>query len=121
MFFYVNNKEYTETVLVYLVYLGELKEYVFASLQEKLPLELDLWNIANLQQHCPVFHGIYKYKLNQKLPNDLAIASTIVAESYNFEPEGGILYHFYSEGCKKVPKQERLYNKLQFQEFSVMM
>lgn len=64
---------------------------------------------------------VQKQERFEELSHYLDIASTIVAESYNFELEGGILNPFYSDGCKKVPKQERLYNKLQFQEFSVMM
>ena len=103
--YYVNHKEHTETVLVYP---GEVEEHVIASLQERPSPELVLQNMANLQQQCPDFQGIYEYKLNQELPNDPAIARTIVAESYNFELEDGILKHFYSKRCKKVPKQERL-------------
>ena len=106
----VSSKEYTETILFYQ---GESEEKIIASLQERPPQEeLDIQHIAEHQQECPDFREIYKYKLTRELPDDPALARTIVAEAYNFELEDDILKHFYSKRGKKIPVQERLVKQI---------
>ncbi|VDI04428.1 Hypothetical predicted protein [Mytilus galloprovincialis] len=47
-----------------------------------------------------------------RVPQNPELARAVVAESYNFELEDGILKHFYSKRCKKVPKDERLVKQI---------
>ncbi|VDI02172.1 Hypothetical predicted protein [Mytilus galloprovincialis] len=69
-------------------------------------------NLSKHQKECRDFAEIYKYKFNRELPDDAILARTIVAESYNFEIEDGILKHFYSKRCKQVPRHERLVKQI---------
>ena len=101
----IEQKEYTETVLFYK---GESEDTVIANIQEININEPNMDNLAELQRNCDDLKDIYAYKLNKRLPHDLDLARRIVAESYNFEMEDGILKHFYSKRCKQVPRRERL-------------
>ena len=64
--------------------------------------------IAVYQQKCPDLRDIYKYIANRQVPEDPQLARTVVAESYNYEIEDGILKHFYSKRSRQVPVEERL-------------
>ncbi|CAG2206802.1 unnamed protein product [Mytilus edulis] len=105
----INEKEYTETVFFYK---GESEENVIANIQETEIQEPELMNLSKHQKECRDFSEIYKYKFNRELPDDAILARTIVAESYNFEIEDGILKHFYSKRCKQVPRHERLVKQI---------
>lgn len=69
-------------------------------------------NLATEQQRCPDLTDIIQYKQFGQVPVDPAKARTIVTESYNYEVEDGILKHFYSKRCKKVPQDERLVKQI---------
>ncbi|CAG2252792.1 unnamed protein product [Mytilus edulis] len=105
----INEKEYTETVFFYK---GESEENVIANIQETEIQEPELINLSKHQKECRDFAEIYRYKFNRELPDDAILARTIVAESYNFELEDGILKHFYSKRCKQVPRHERLVKQI---------
>ncbi|CAC5403419.1 Retrovirus-related Pol polyprotein from transposon gypsy,Retrovirus-related Pol polyprotein from transposon 297,Retrovirus-related Pol polyprotein from transposon 17.6 [Mytilus coruscus] len=105
----INEKEYTETVIFYK---GESEENVITNIQETEIQEPELMNLSKHQKECRDFAEIYKYKFNRELPDDAILARTIVAESYNFEIEDGILKHFYSKWCKQVPRHERLVKQI---------
>ena len=64
--------------------------------------------IAIYQQECPELKHIYQYLAQRQVPEDPQLARTVVAESYNYELEDGVLKHFYTRRCKQVPMEERL-------------
>ena len=64
--------------------------------------------IAVYQQECPDFRDIYKYLVHRQVPENPQLARTVVAESYNYEMEDGILKHFYTKRSRQVPVEERL-------------
>ena len=64
--------------------------------------------IAVYQQECPDFRDIYKYLAHRQVPENPQLARTVVAESYNYEMEDGILKHFYTKRSRQVPVEERL-------------
>ncbi|VDI32371.1 Hypothetical predicted protein [Mytilus galloprovincialis] len=68
--------------------------------------------LAEEQETCRDFADIIKYKQTGRVPQNPELARAVVAESYNFELEDGILKHFYSKRCKKVPKDERLVKQI---------
>ena len=74
--------------------------------------DIQLTNLAEEQENCRDFADIIKYKQTGRVPQNPELARAVVAESYNFELEDGILKHFYSKRCKKVPKDERLVKQI---------
>ncbi|CAG2228704.1 unnamed protein product [Mytilus edulis] len=108
-----NQKEYTEATLFYG---GENVDSIISSLNSIQHIQginnIVLPNLATEQQRCPALSDIIQYKQFGQVPVDPAKARTIVAESYNYEVEDGILKHFYSKRCKKVPQDERLVKQI---------
>ena len=64
--------------------------------------------IAIYQQECPDFKDIYRYLVSRQVPDDAQLARTVVAESYNYELEDGVLKHFYARRSRQIPLEERL-------------
>ncbi|VDH94031.1 Hypothetical predicted protein [Mytilus galloprovincialis] len=102
-------KEYTEVTFIYK---GENEDAVISSLQTVTINDIQLTNLAEEQENCRDFADIIKYKQTGRVPQNPELARAVVAESYNFELEDGILKHFYSKRCKKVPKDERLVKQI---------
>ena len=69
-------------------------------------------NLQCLQQNCPDFQAIYKYKTTGEVPVDEKQARTLVAEASQFEIQNGLLYHFYTPRSRVVPREERLVKQL---------
>ena len=69
-------------------------------------------NLQRLQQNCPDFQAIYKYKTTGEVPEDEKQARTLVAEASQFEIQNGLLYHFYTPRSRGVPREERLVKQL---------
>ena len=69
-------------------------------------------NLQRLQQNCPDFQTIYKYKVTGEVPEDEKQARTLVAEASQFEIQNGLLYHFYTPRSRGVPREERLVKQL---------
>ena len=69
-------------------------------------------NLQRLQQNCPDFQAIYKYKVTGEVPEDEKQARTLVAEASQFEIQNGLLYHFYTPRSRGVPREERLVKQL---------
>ena len=69
-------------------------------------------NLQRLQQNCPDFQTIYKYKVTGEVPEDEKQARTLVAEASQFEIQNGLLYHFYTPRSREVPREERLVKQL---------
>ena len=69
-------------------------------------------NLQRLQQLCPDFKAIYKYKTTGEVPDDEKQAKTLVAEASQFEIENGLLYHFYTPRSGGLPREERLIKQL---------
>ena len=67
-------------------------------------------NLQRLQQNCPDFKAIYKYKTTDEVPDDEKQARTLVAEASQFEIQNGLLYHFYIS--RGLPREERLVKQL---------
>ncbi|VDI63928.1 Hypothetical predicted protein [Mytilus galloprovincialis] len=102
-------KEYSEVTFIYK---GENEDAVISSLQTVTINDIQLTNLAEEQENCRDFADIIKYKQTGRVPQNPELARAVVAESYNFELEDGILKHFYSKRCKKVPKDERLVKQI---------
>ncbi|CAC5410016.1 unnamed protein product [Mytilus coruscus] len=102
-------KEYTEVTFIYKV---ENEIAVISSLQTVTINDIQLTNLAEEQETCKDFADIIKYKQSGRIPQNPELARAVVAESFNFESEDGILKHFYSKRCKKVPKDERLVKQI---------
>ncbi|CAC5389537.1 unnamed protein product [Mytilus coruscus] len=102
-------KEYTEVTFIYK---GENEDAVISSLQTVTINDIQLTNLAEEQETCKDFTDIIKYKQLGRVPQNPELARAVVAESFNFELEDGILKHFYSKRCKKVPKDERLVKQI---------
>ncbi|CAG2190886.1 unnamed protein product [Mytilus edulis] len=102
-------KEYSEVTFIYK---GENEDAVISSLQTVTINDIQLTNLAEEQETCRGFADIIKYKQTGRVPQNPELARAVVAESYNFELEDGILKHFYSKRCKKVPKDERLVKQI---------
>ena len=62
--------------------------------------------LAIYQQECPDFKHIFQYLTHRQVPEDPQLARTVVAESYNYELEDGILKHFYSKRGRHVHLEE---------------
>ena len=69
-------------------------------------------NLIRLQQNCPDFKTIYKYKTTGEVPDDAKLARTLVAEASQFEVINGLLYHFYSPRSRGLPREERFVKQL---------
>ena len=69
-------------------------------------------NLIRLQQNCPDFKAIYKYKTTGEVPDDAKQARTLVAEASQFEVINGLLYHFYSPRSRGLPREERFVKQL---------
>ena len=69
-------------------------------------------NLIRLQQNCPDFKAIYKYKTTGEVPDDEKQARTLVAEASQFEVINGLLYHFYSPRSRGLPNEERFVKQL---------
>ena len=69
-------------------------------------------NLQRLQQNCPDFQTIYKYKVTGEVPEDEKQARTLVAEASQFEIQNGLIYHFYTPRSRGVPREERLVKQL---------
>ena len=69
-------------------------------------------NLQRLQQNCPDFKALYKYKTMGEVPDDEKQAKTLVAEASQFEIQNGLLYHFYTPRSRGLPREERLVKQL---------
>ena len=104
-------KEYTQVTLVYP---GDDNTKVLladttAAEAGTEPADRDISvGISIYQQECPDFRDIFKYLAHRQVPEDPGLARTVVAESYNYELESGVLKHFYSRRSRQVPLEERL-------------
>ena len=104
-------KEYTQVTLVYP---GDddtevLLADTMAAEAGTEPADTDISvGISIYQQECPDFRDIFKYLAHRQVPEDPGLARTVVAESYNYELESGVLKHFYSRRSRQVPLEERL-------------
>ena len=104
-------KEYTQVTLVYP---GDddtevLLADTMAAETGTEPADTDISvGISIYQQECPDFRDIFKYLAHRQVPEDPGLARTVVAESYNYELESGVLKHFYSRRSRQVPLEERL-------------
>ncbi|CAC5410619.1 unnamed protein product [Mytilus coruscus] len=94
-------KEYTEVTFIYK---GENEDAVISSLQTVTINDIQLTNLAEEQETCKDFTDIIKYKQLGRVPQNPELARAVRGESFNFELEDGILKHFYSKRCKKVPR-----------------
>ncbi|VDI03590.1 Hypothetical predicted protein [Mytilus galloprovincialis] len=103
-------KEYSRSNIY--IYKGENEDAVISSLQTVTINDIQLTNLAEEQENCRDFADIIKYKQTGRVPQNPELARAVVAESFNFELEDGILKHFYSKRCKKVPKDERLVKQI---------
>ena len=74
--------------------------------------EMNCPNLQRLQQNCPDFKAIYKYKTTGEVPDDEKQAKTLVAEASQFEIQNGLLYHFYTPRSRGLPREERLVKQL---------
>ncbi|CAC5378615.1 unnamed protein product [Mytilus coruscus] len=92
-------KEYTEVTFIYK---GENEDAVISSLQTVTINDIQLTNLAEEQETCKDFADIIKYKQSGRVPQNPELARAIVAESFNFELEDGILKHFYSKRFKAL-------------------
>ena len=104
-------REYTQVTLVYpgdddtKVLLADTK----AAEAGTEPADRDISvGISIYQQECPDFRGIFRYLAHRQVPEDPGLARTVMAESYNYELESGVLKHFYSRRSRQVPLEERL-------------
>ena len=108
-------KEYTQVTLVYP---GDDDTEVLladsmAAEAGTEPADRDISvGISIYQQECPDFRDIFKYLAHRQVPEDPGLARTVVAESYNYELEGGVLKHFYSRRSRQVPLEERLVKQI---------
>ena len=108
--FSLNSGEYTQTTLIYP---GEDDAEIMIAAaepgQDGVDADRDLFiGLSVYQQDCPDFRHIYQYLAHHKVPDNPQLARTVVAESYNYEMEDGVLMHFYSKRGKNVPLEERL-------------
>ena len=108
--FSLHSGEYTQTTLIYP---GEDDTEVMIAAaepgQDGVDADRDLFiGLSVYQQDCPDFKHIYQYLAHHKVPENPQLARTVVAESYNYEMEDGVLMHFYSKRGKNVPLEERL-------------
>ena len=108
--FSLNSGEYTQTTLIYP---GEDDTEIMIAAaepgQDGVDADRDLFiGLSVYQQDCPDFKHIYQYLAHHKVPENPQLARTVVAESYNYEMEDGVLRHFYSKRGKNVPLEERL-------------
>ena len=65
-------------------------------------------NLQRLQQNCPDFQAIYKYKTTGEVPEDDKQARTLVAEASQFEIQTGLLYHFLHTQIKRSTKRRKV-------------
>ena len=108
-----NHENYNELTEVTLLYPGETVDNVLSALENvNNQPDVDLPDLAREQRKCHDFRDSIAYKQSGQVPQDPAIARRVVAESYNYEMENGILKHFYSKRCKKVPRDERLVKQI---------
>ena len=110
--FYLNSGDYTQTTLVYPGE-GDADVMIAAAADEQEQHSVDANNDLFIglfvhQRDCPDFKHIYQYLAHHEVPEDPQLARTVVAESYNYELEDGVLKHFYSKRGKNVPLNERL-------------
>lgn len=61
-------------------------------------------SLSKLQQECPDFSDIFKYLKDITLPQDKTKHDSIVAESRHFSIQDDILYHWFQQRCKQLPK-----------------
>ena len=108
--FSLNSGEYTQTTLIYPgEYDAEIMIAAAEPGQDKFDADRDLFiGLSVYQQDCPDFKHIYQYLAHHQVPENPQLARTVVAESYNYEVEDGVLMHFYSKRGKNVPLEERL-------------
>ena len=80
----VNNseKEYTEVTFIYK---DENEDSIIANIRGDQDAEIQLPNLAAEQQRCCDFADIIRYKTAGQVPQNPASATTVVAESYNYE------------------------------------
>lgn len=110
---YSANVEEPELVQVTFMYPDEVDSCINATqVQTKPDPALNFIDLAASQQQCEDFRDIYNYVNSRQVPNDPSFARTIVAESYNYTIEDGILHHFYSKRNKKIPAEERLVKQI---------
>ena len=112
--FSLNSGEYTQTTLIYP---GEEDAEVMIAAaelgQDGVDVDRDLFiGLSVYQQDCPDFKHIYQYLAHHQVPENPQLARTIVAESYNYEMEDGVLMHFYSKRGRHVPLEERLVKQM---------
>lgn len=108
-------KEYTQVTLVYPgdddteVLLADTIADTMAAEAGIEPDDRDISvGISIRQQECPDFRDIFKYLAHLRVLENPELARTIVAESYNYELEDGVLKHFYTRRSRQVPLEERL-------------
>ena len=65
-------------------------------------------NLQRLQQNCPDFKAICKYKTTSEVPDDEKQAKTLVAEASQFEIQNGLLYHFYTPRSRGLPRGRKV-------------
>ena len=112
--FSLSSGEYTQTTLIYP---GEEDTEVMIAAaepgQDGVDEDRDLFiGLSVYQQDCPDFKHIYQYLAHHQVPENPQLARTIVAESYNYEMEDGVLMHFYSKRGRHVPLEERLVKQM---------
>ena len=112
--FSLNSGEYTQTTLIYP---GEEDTEVMIAAaepgQDGVDVDRDLFiGLSVYQQDCPDFKHIYQYLAHHQVPENPQLARTVVAESYNYEMEDGVLMHFYSKRGRHVPLEERLVKQM---------
>ena len=106
----VYSMQKTQLYQTTILYPGESDDVLIASTKPDAILQgvERFQDLSVMQQECPDLKLVYQYVQNRQVPDDADLARVVVAESYNFSLEDGVLLHFYSKRGKQVQREERL-------------